>query len=88
MTEKVLLRIHEFRTVWQKDPQLLKMNPRDVTELARDRFQNGQLATWKDRNPVPLDEPSRGHRFGGCSLDSIPAIAEGTVQIDLETYTL
>lgn len=88
MTQKVLLLIHEFRTVTQTDPHQLKMNPRDVTELARDRFPDGQLATWKDRNPVPLDEISRGHRFGGCVLDSIPAVAEGVIQIDYQTYRL
>lgn len=88
ITEQVLLRIHEFRTVWQNDPQQLKMNPRDVTQLSRERFKHGDFATNEDLNPVPMNEISRGHQFAGTLLDSIPAIAEGTIQIDSETYRL
>lgn len=59
----------------------LTLNPYDVTTLAREQI-GTKFATYRELNPVPLDQPTTGMQFGCLGLVSDPAQPMGMLSIN------
>lgn len=65
-----------------RNVQMLVMSPIDVTTIANERFAPDQLTTRSEREPVPMDRLTGGHRLLGVDMTSDPAVAVGTMWIN------